>query len=88
MVVPARSVRLGDFQLDGESGELSRNGRKVRLPDQLSRVNRAPSVTAGAIAPIVVLPFTNLSPDAENQPPRRMDEVSAGSAFSIIGIRS
>ena len=38
-----------------------------RQTSQLRRVNRAPSVTAGAIAPIVVLPFTNLSPDAENE---------------------
>ena len=38
MVVPARHVRLGDFQLDSDSGELSRNGRKVRLPDQSFRV--------------------------------------------------
>jgi non-specific serine/threonine protein kinase len=38
-----------------------------RQTSQLSRVHRAPSVTAGAIAPIVVLPFTNLSPDAENE---------------------
>ena len=38
-----------------------------RQTNQLSRVNRAPSVTAGAIAPIVVLPFTNLSPDPDNE---------------------
>jgi TolB-like protein/DNA-binding winged helix-turn-helix (wHTH) protein len=38
MVVPARRVRLGDFQLDTDSGELSRNGRKARLPDQSFRI--------------------------------------------------
>ena len=38
-----------------------------RQTSQLSRVNRAPSVAAGAITPIAVLPFTNLSPDAENE---------------------
>jgi DNA-binding winged helix-turn-helix (wHTH) protein/TolB-like protein/Tfp pilus assembly protein PilF len=30
----ARFVELGDFKLDHTSGELSRNGRKVRLPTQ------------------------------------------------------
>ena len=38
-----------------------------RQTNQLSRVNRASSVAAAAIAPIVVLPLTNLSPDAENE---------------------
>jgi non-specific serine/threonine protein kinase len=34
---------------------------------QLSRVERAPSVAAGGSTSIAVLPFTNLSPDAENE---------------------
>ena len=34
---------------------------------QGSRVNRAPPAAADAITPIAVLPFTNLSPDAENE---------------------
>ena len=34
---------------------------------QASRVNRAPPAAADAITPIAVLPFTNLSPDAENE---------------------
>ena len=38
-----------------------------RQTNQLSRVNRASSVAAAAIAPIVVLPFTNLSPDPDNE---------------------
>jgi TolB-like protein/DNA-binding winged helix-turn-helix (wHTH) protein len=38
MADPARHVRLGDFQLNADSGELSRNGRKVRLPDQSFRI--------------------------------------------------
>ncbi|HEX2461572.1 MAG TPA: FlgO family outer membrane protein, partial [Vicinamibacterales bacterium] len=38
-----------------------------RQTNQLSRVNRASSAAAAAIAPIVVLPFTNLSPDPDNE---------------------
>jgi TolB-like protein/DNA-binding winged helix-turn-helix (wHTH) protein len=38
MVAPARHAQLGAFQLDSDSGELSKNGRKVRLPDQSFRI--------------------------------------------------
>jgi TolB-like protein/DNA-binding winged helix-turn-helix (wHTH) protein len=38
MVVAARHVKLGGFELDSDSGELSRNGRKIRLPDQSFRI--------------------------------------------------
>ena len=38
-----------------------------RQTSQLIRLNRAPPVAASAIAWIAVLPFTNLSPDAENE---------------------
>lgn len=38
-----------------------------RQTSHRSRVNRPPSVAAGAIVSIAVLPFTNLSPDAENE---------------------
>ena len=35
---PASSVRFGAFELDGQAGELRRNGIKVRLPDQSVQV--------------------------------------------------
>ena len=38
MAVAARRVHLGDFELDSDSGELSRNGRKIRLPNQSFRI--------------------------------------------------
>jgi TolB-like protein/DNA-binding winged helix-turn-helix (wHTH) protein len=38
MVVAGRHVKLGGFELHSDSGELSRNGRKIRLPDQSFRV--------------------------------------------------
>jgi TolB-like protein/DNA-binding winged helix-turn-helix (wHTH) protein len=38
MVVPAPRVQFGGFQLDNASGELSKNGRTVRLPDQSFRI--------------------------------------------------
>ena len=38
MVVPAPRLQFGGFQLDSASGELSRNGRPVRLPDQSFRI--------------------------------------------------
>lgn len=38
-----------------------------RQGNQVSRVNRSPAVAAVEITPIAVLPFTNLSPDAENE---------------------
>ena len=38
MAVARRRVRLGDFELDSDTGELSRNGRKIRLPEQCFRI--------------------------------------------------
>src|SRR4030095_5657493 len=39
MVVPARRfVQVAGFQLDNDAGELSRNGRKIRLPGQSLRI--------------------------------------------------
>src|SRR5262245_54703965 len=41
MVVPARrSAQFAGFQLDSDSGELSRNGRKLRLPDHPFRIRQ------------------------------------------------
>lgn len=38
MAVLVRHVKLGGFELDSDSGELSRYGRKIRLPDQSFRI--------------------------------------------------
>ncbi len=48
-MVAVPNVQLGDFTLDTESGELSRAGRKIRLPEQSFRILQVLLERAGEV---------------------------------------